>query len=258
MNKLFGATINKGQKYGISVKDSPNYIRKVVNFSKKNFVDFGNFSSYNQLSDKIQKCVKMKDFTMILGGDHSISIYTISALKKIQPNLKVLWIDAHADCNTRETSPSGNLHGMSVAHLLGNQESEFKCLKPNEIFYIGIRDLDPGETKYLEKEKIKCFPMEHFKNKNLQKAITEILDSIGDDDPIHISLDIDVCDPKIAPGTGVPVNDGINYDEICCLIDMITKYKKVSSFEIVEYFPEFDQENKTLSLIEKIISYINI
>ena len=255
MNKLFGATINKGQKYGKSVKDGADEIRDIVDFNKKNFIDFGNFTSYNQLHNHISKCVKPKDFTMILGGDHSISIYTVSALKKVNSDLKVLWIDAHADCNNKKTSPSGNLHGMSMAHLLGYQESNYKCLSPKDITYIGIRDLDPGEVEYIDNKDIKCFPIEHFKNNNLKKCVADILQHI-DDCPIHISLDIDVCDPSIAPGTGVPVENGLNKEEICCLIDMIKKTKNVKSLEIVEYFPEFDKNKKTLSLIRDIMSYV--
>jgi len=252
MIKLFGAAINQGQTYGKSVSLAPKIIRSYLNLKKNKYIDYNDHNDYNKLSHTISDNVKSTDFSMIFGGDHSISVSTISSIKKIHSNLKVLWIDAHGDLNNMEESPSGNMHGMPMAFLLGREKSKYECLTPNDIAYIGVRDLDPLEKKYIIEKKIKCIPMPEYIDSPKRK-IYDSLNSFLGSSPVHISLDIDSCDSNIAMGTGVPVPNGFSSGEICSLVKNIFNNTNVVSMELVEYFSEFDKNNETLDLIRKIM-----
>lgn len=252
MIRLFGGAINKGQVYGKSVKLAPQVIRNHLRLDKSKYIDHNDYEDYNDLSNAITKNVNKNDFSLIFGGDHSISIHTISSLKKIRSNMKVLWIDAHADCNNKKTSLSGNLHGMPLGYLLGREKSVYQSLSYDDVMYIGIRDVDPLENEYIKEKNIKSLTMKEY-NKTATEDIYYHISKYVGNNPLHISLDIDSCDSSITPGTGVPVPDGFNQTQICNLIKTLFDREYVVSMELVEYFPEFDKDNITLNLIKEIM-----
>jgi arginase len=155
---------------------------------------------------------------LLLGGDHSLAMGSISGVARHYQNLSVIWVDAHADINTSMTTLSGNLHGCPVAFLAGIESSvpEFawlkKCLDPRNIVYIGLRDVDPGERKILSDYNIKAYSMHEIDKWGIGKVMQMALDYLGNG-PIHLSFDIDALDPQYAPSTGTPVVGGLSFRE---------------------------------------------
>lgn len=190
---------------------------------------------------------------VVLGGDHSIAIGTIFGVLRHKKNLGVIWFDAHGDINTPETSPSGNIHGMPVAVLLGiGHESltsiggEGPFLKRENIVYVGSRDLDAGERKAMKEQGIKVFTMYEIDDLGIKKVMEEAIKIAGDGtDGIHVSFDLDAMDPEVAPGTGTKVPGGMGYRETHYALEMIAKSEKLVSVEFVEVNPLLDTENST-------------
>jgi len=180
------------------------------------------------LSDLVYNAAKRNDFNLILGGDHGLATGSISGMLREYPDLKVVWIDAHGDCNTPETSPSGNYHGMPVAHLLGWMEKgdvrgfdwldPVPVLKGENIVYIGLRDVDKEEKALLKKHKIKCYsPYDIQLKGGMCNVMTETLAYLKADgdlkNPIHCSWDVDGCDPEFMSGTGTAARCGLTLRE---------------------------------------------
>ncbi|KAG6877728.1 hypothetical protein C0993_004545 [Termitomyces sp. T159_Od127] len=153
------------------------------------------------------------ELTVTLGGDHSLALGTVSGTLSAHPEACLIWIDAHADINTVETTDSGNIHGMPVSFLLGigNQVSEFSWVKPllkaDRLVYIGLRDVDAGEKRILREKNIKAFSMHEVDKYGIGKVVEMALDHVNPnrDRPIHLSFDVDALDPSVAPSTGTPV-----------------------------------------------------
>eukprot|EP01039_Chlorochromonas_danica_P004371 gene4371-4792_t len=189
------------------------------------------------------------NFPLILGGDHCISIGTISAIKNANPKTKVVWVDAHGDINTPSTTHSGNMHGMPVSFLLGlvknsNTLPGFSwfspCLQPSEIVYIGLRDLDDQEKFFIKDLKIKAFTMYDVDRLGIGKVMEQTLDYIGDHD-VHLSYDIDAIDPFFAPHTGTAVTGGLTYREGNYICEALFESQRLSSMELVEVDPSLHQ-----------------
>ncbi|MDO5037875.1 MAG: arginase [Tissierellia bacterium] len=194
------------------------------------------------------------DFPLILGGDHSVAIGSIKAILRHYPNLGVLWFDAHGDVNTDETTPSGNIHGMPVATLMGlgaqvlldiGQEGD-PLLKKENIVYIGSRDLDPGERSMIKKLGIKTYTMHDVDYRGISAVMEEALAYLLEKtDHLHLSFDMDVLDPEVAPGTGTKVPGGMAYREAHLALELLAQTGKLVSAEFVEVNPALDMENKT-------------
>lgn len=195
-----------------------------------------------------ESCLNMhteERLSLIIGGDHSQSIGTISALLNKNPDLGIIWIDAHGDINTPETSLTGQLHGMPLAVLLGlTKKDEFPefsfawgCLKPEQLVYLGVRDLDLGEAEIIEKLKIPVYTNDDISNNGLPLILEKALDHLSGRE-IHVSFDIDAVDPKLAPSTGVPVDDGLTLADIIYLGQRLADTNRVQSIEIVELNPD--------------------
>ncbi len=200
------------------------------------------------------KCVEMDDFAIYLGGDHSISIGSIAAAAQPGP-IGVIWIDAHGDINTFDTSPSGNIHGMPVAALTGAGDDVLvnigypgAKLRPSHIVQIGIRDLDPAERERLAHNGISVFTMRHLDELGMAAVARQALGKLRHLSRIHISLDMDSLDPAEAPGVGTPVPGGLSYREAHLLMEILGDSGQVRSLDIVEINPILDDRNKTAEL----------
>jgi len=175
------------------------------------------------VSETVAGHVQRGKLALTLGGDHSLAMGTISGTFSKYPNAVVVWVDAHADINTPETTESGNIHGMPISFLLGLQEpnevSPFSwvppVLKPNKIVYIGLRDVDAGEKKILKENDIKAFSMHEVDKYGIGKVVDMALGHVNPnrDLPIHLSFDVDALDPSVAPSTGTPVRGGLTFRE---------------------------------------------
>lgn len=194
------------------------------------------------------------DFAIFLGGDHSISLGTIAAAAETSKT-GVIWIDAHGDFNTPTSSPSGNIHGMPMAALVGkgnellvNVGYEGAKLHPSQIVQIGIRDLDPVERTELGNSGITVFTMRSIDELGTAAIAHQALDRLRHLDSIHISLDMDSLDPDEAPGVGTPVPGGLTYREAHLLMEILGDSGRVRSLDIVEINPILDDMNKTAEL----------
>lgn len=208
----------------------------------------------NKIYTLANKFMADGNFCIFLGGDHSISIGTIAAAAH-KGSVGVIWVDAHGDFNTHESSPSGNIHGMPVAALVGlGNESLINVgypgpkLSPSQIVQIGIRDLDLRERDQLLNCGISVFTMRHIDELGTATIARQALDRLRHMDHIHISLDMDSLDPDEAPGVGTPVPGGLTYREAHLLMEIFGDSQRVQSLDIVEINPILDDMNKTAEL----------
>ncbi len=204
------------------------------------------------LCDSVDEAMKEGRFPLVLGGDHSIAIGTISGVLQHKKNLGVIWFDAHGDINTDETSPSGNIHGMPVSVLLGMGHAKLTSiggdakLKAQNIVFIGCRDLDSGERKILKEHGITVFTMHEIDRYGMPTVIEKaIAIASNGTDGIHVSFDVDCMDPIHAVGTGTRVPGGMTYRESHFALEMIALTEKVVSAEFVEVNPIIDDRNQT-------------
>jgi arginase len=204
-------------------------------------------NSYARLFYQVQGVAGESDLKLILGGDHSISLSTIPALRSHFPRLKVIWVDAHGDVNTPLSSLSDNLHGMPVAALLGLFDVRgwqgwdwfTPSLEPSDIAYIGVRDLDVAERNVLNRLGIIHYGMKDIEEYGMGRVVEmalQNLDPLGRD-PIHLSFDIDSVDPQLAQATGVKVPDGLMLTDCLRLGHCLKETGRMVSCEIVEVNP---------------------
>ncbi|KIK98092.1 hypothetical protein PAXRUDRAFT_727358 [Paxillus rubicundulus Ve08.2h10] len=180
-----------------------------------------------------------------LGGDHSLAMGTISGTLNSYPEACVIWIDAHADINTLETTGSGNIHGMPVSFLLGLGEkiAEYSwvksALKPERLVYIGLRDIDAGEKRILKENNIKAFSMHEVDKYGIGKVVDMALDHVNPnrDLPIHLSFDVDALDPSVAPSTGTPVRGGLTFREGHYICEAIHETGLLVALDLMEVNP---------------------
>lgn len=204
------------------------------------------------LCDQVDQIMSEGRFPLVLGGDHSIAIGTISGVLQHKKNLGVIWFDAHGDINTDQTSPSGNIHGMPVSVLLGMGHPMLTAiggqskLSAKNIVYIGSRDLDAGERRLLKELGITVFTMHEIDKLGMPVVIEKAIAIASDGtDGIHVSFDVDCMDPVHAVGTGTRVPGGMTYRESHFALEMIALTEKVVSAEFVEVNPLIDVENQT-------------
>jgi len=212
--------------------------------------------------EAISQCWQDDEFGLFIGGDHSISIGTITAVAQ-RKNIGVLWVDAHTDMNTPETSPSGNIHGMSVAVLLGEGPKALldvggqTILQPEQIAMIGVRDVDIEEAMRVRQSGITVHTMREVDEYGIVAMAKRVLDQFADRDYIHVSFDLDSCDPRYAPGVGTPVMGGLSYREAHLLMELLADSGKVCSMDVVEVNPILDNRNRTAEIaVEMILSIL--
>lgn len=193
-----------------------------------------------------------------LGGDHSISMGTAASALDCRPNVGILWIDAHGDINTPDTTPSGNVHGMVVASLMGLCPPALTIgsarLRPDQIVYIGVRDLDDGERQRLREDNIRVFTMREIDEMGMATVGREALAVLGGADVLHVSWDMDSLDPQVVSGVGTPVPGGLTYREAHLLAEMLHDDGRVRSLDVVEINPTLDRENQTAHLAVEIVA----
>jgi arginase len=196
---------------------------------------------------------------ILLGGDHSLGIGSISAVarhcRETGRKLRVLWLDAHADFNTSELSPSGNIHGMPVACLCGFGPRELTTLggaspaiQPQWIRQIGIRSVDAGEKRFVHEHGLEVFDMRFIDEMGVRATMELALDGIDADTHLHVSFDVDFLDPEIAPGVGTTVPGGPSYREAQLVMEMIADLGRLGSLDIMELNPALDVRNRTATL----------
>lgn len=199
---------------------------------------------------------------LILGGDHSLSIGTLAALAQTWKNPGVLWVDAHGDFNTPQTTPSGNIHGMALAVSTGRGAPQLlkifrseRFIDPTKIALIGVRTLDPGERVLLKESGVNVFTMADIDRRGLQKILEEALSRISlETDALHVSFDMDALDPDVAPGVGTPVSGGLSYREAHLVMETVAESKLLRSLEVVEVNPILDEHNRTARLAVELIA----
>ena len=208
------------------------------------------------LGKQVYDHAKEGRFVLTLGGDHSIAIGTISGTAKairerLGREMAVIWVDAHADINTPETSDSGNIHGMPVAFLTGlasdKPDAPFGWLKDEhrvsvkKLVYIGLRDVDRGEKKILRENGIKAFSMHDIDRHGIGKVMDMALGWIGSDTPIHLSFDIDALDPRFAPSTGTAVRGGLTLREGDFIAECVHETGSLVALDLVEVNPSLEE-----------------
>ncbi len=224
-----------------------------------------NLGELNKFNEKLYKAVQLTKkegiFPITVGGDHSIAISSALASIEHENSLGIIWIDTHPDFNTFETTTTGNIHGMPLATITGNNKTKLtkfhngNFYKNENTVIIGARDIDPLEKENLEKANIKIFSTNDVKTKNIEKIIDEAVSiALLNTNGLHISFDIDVIDPVIAPGISVGFKNGISKKNVEEILSALLKYKdKIKSFDIVEFNPKNDIESKTELITKDIL-----
>jgi arginase len=200
---------------------------------------------------------------LVLGGDHAVALGTLGGLRAAagEPG-GVLWIDAHGDLNTPETSPSGNVHGMPLAAALGraaewfaHPELPLPAVDPSRVVLLGTRTLDDAERAFLREADVRAFTMSDIDRIGIERAMREALDRVAGPGFVHVSIDLDALDPEVAPGVGTPVRGGLTYREAHLACELIAESQLAGSFEVVEVNPILDRENTTaLTAVELVAS----
>ncbi len=212
-----------------------------------------------ELSALVTAALEAGEFPLILGGDHSIALGSISGVARVHKDVSVIWVDAHGDFNTEETTPSGNIHGMVLAALAGLGQSQLvnfggwtPKIDASKLVIVGARALDPGEQALLRKHHIHVFTMSEIDEQGMHRVMQQALE-ITNDSPIHLSLDLDALDPQEAPGVGTPVRGGLSYREAHLVMEHICDSGRLVSMDVVEVNPLLDHKNETALLAVELI-----
>jgi arginase len=206
-------------------------------------------------------------FPLVLGGDHSIAVGSCSGVSNFfraeSKSVGYLWLDAHGDMNTPESSPSGNIHGMPLAAIIGYGPPELvemfgykPKVEPRNVCLVGVRDLDPKERRLIKESGVHVFTMRDIDERGMRDVMSEALRFVTDDtDGVAVSLDLDFIDPDDAPGVGTPVRGGATYREAHLAMEMIADSEAMVSLEVVEINPVIDTHNQTALLgVEMVLS----
>lgn len=241
------------------IKQSENFSNKKLKY-KNTIVDV-----CSRLADKVYHSIKEGYRPVTIGGDHSIALGSLAGVSKAKgKNIGVVWIDAHGDMNTDSTTITGNIHGMPLAAALGYGNKDLvNCyfdghkVKAENVVLLGIRDLDPLEAQFIKELNIKVITSKDIEKKGIKNALDEIKEYLKVDE-IHISFDLDVISPDFAPGVSTPVEDGIDLEDVYKIFSFLLKEYYVSSIDIVEFNPLYDQEGLTASYVNDLVEYIKM
>jgi len=209
------------------------------------------------VSETVATHARNGQFVLTIGGDHSIAMGTISGTTAIYPDLCVVWVDAHADINTPDTTQSGNLHGCPLSFLLGlaGDVESYDWLKPcldfKNLVYIGLRDVDEGEKRILKQHNIKAFSMYEVDKYGIGKVVDMALDHVNPnrDRPIHLSFDVDALDPSVAPSTGTPVRGGLTFREGHYICEALAETGLLVALDLMEVNPMLGDEQSLMETV---------
>ena len=217
-----------------------------------------------RLSHEVAEAVDAGEFPLVLGGDHSIAIGTAGGVSRDE-STGVIWFDAHGDFNTTTTTPSGNVHGMSLAAILGKGEFAETDWAPapnvpeENVALIGLRSVDEGERRNIRDSDVAAYTMTDIDDRGVTEVVEEAIDVATDGtDGVHVSLDLDWLDPTEAPGVGTPERGGVSYREAHASMELIAKHLSqpgiLRSFELVEVNPILDRHNQTAELAVELVT----
>jgi arginase len=214
----------------------------------------------NALSLRVEEALGGGFVPIVLGGDHSVAVGTVSGaghhFRARGESIGLIWLDAHADMNTPDTSPSGNIHGMPLACILGMGSAELTDLRgyrpkvdPRNTVIVGLRDVDQLEKPHVRDSGVRAFTMRDIDERGMRNVMDEAMRIASDGvRGFHLSLDMDFVDPAHAPGVGTPVRGGATYREAHLAMEMICDSRRMVSMEIVEVNPVIDERNRTAEL----------
>jgi arginase len=212
-----------------------------------------------ELATVVADIVRSGATPVVLGGDHSIGMGTLAGLARAGHRVGVIWIDAHGDINTPDTTPSGNVHGMPFAVALGIAEDPFPdtlrgTTDGTNSVLLAIRDIDPGEKDNIRRAGVTAITMADIDRVGMARAMENAIAVASKGDGIHLSLDMDAIDPDEAPGVGTPVRGGLTYREAQLAMEMLAATGKLRSIEVCEVNPILDRENRTATLAVELIA----
>jgi arginase len=207
----------------------------------------------------VARAVQEDYLPLVLGGDHSVALGALGGMARARGPGGVLWLDAHGDLNRPETTPTGNVHGMPLAAALGLAGPEFESdgyplPAVDRVALVGVRSLDPGERDLLAELDACVFTMSDLDRMGVETAMRQALEHVAGDNFVHVSLDMDVLDPDVAPGVGTPVRGGLSYREAHLAMELVAEAGVLSSLEVVEVNPILDRENETAELAVELVA----
>ncbi|HCY6215600.1 TPA: arginase [Staphylococcus aureus] len=254
----YAGLISRLKQLDLDVYDKGDIKVPAVNIEKfhseqKGLRNYDEIIDVNQkLNKEVSASIENNRFPLVLGGDHSIAVGSVSAISKHYNNLGVIWYDAHGDLNIPEESPSGNIHGMPLRILTGEGPKELlelnsNVIKPENIVLIGMRDLDKGERQFIKDHNIKTFTVSDIDKLGIKEVIENTIEYLKSRnvDGVHLSLDVDALDPLETPGTGTRVLGGLSYRESHFALELLHQSHLISSMDLVEVNPLIDSNNYT-------------
>ncbi len=212
----------------------------------------------SNLAHMVYCSLRADSFPLVIGGDHSLGLGSVAGGSRYFKEMAVIWVDAHGDINNSNTSPSGNIHGMPLAASMGVGDNSLTDLyydgqkvKPENVYILGARDLDPGEIDLAEELKLNLYTMETVRNIGLEVLLNEIILKVKSSnvDGVHLSFDIDALDRELVPGTGTRVSEGFSMEEGKLILKDFLSSDTVTSMDFVELNPALDDENESTAKI---------
>jgi arginase len=214
-----------------------------------------------RVADLVARAAEDGHLPLVLGGDHSVALGSVAGLARTRGQGGVLWLDAHGDLNSPDSSPSGNVHGMVLAALLGRAGPRFEgdgwglpAVAESRVALVGVRSLDEGERELLGGLDARVFTMSDVDRLGVERAVREALGHVAGAAFVHVSLDMDVVDPDVAPGVGTPVRGGLSYREAHLALELVAESGLLSSLDVVEVNPILDRENETGKLAVELVA----
>jgi arginase len=214
-----------------------------------------------EVADRAEAMLSEGLFPIFLGGDHSISIGTVSGIARSSGRTGVIWLDAHADFNLPQTSPSGNIHGMPLSALTGRGHpdlvgigGEGASVRTEDVVILGLRSVDLKERALILETGIRVYTMKEIDAYGIARVVRRALGDLSHLERVHLSFDLDVVDPDVAPGVGTPVRGGLSYREAHLVMELINEAGLVTSLDVVEVNPILDYSNETAELAVELVA----
>ena len=253
------------EKLGVRVADEGNVISPVVETAEMGDEQARYLTQIldlcARLAQLVEAAARRGAMPLVLGGDHSVALGSLSGMARARGPGGVVWVDAHGDLNTPETSPTGNVHGMVLAAALGMAGEAFRpdgwaipAVEPEKVALVGVRSLDEGERELLGRIDAKVFTMSDVDRIGIEPCMREALAHASGAAFLHVSLDMDVVDPDYAPGVGTPVRGGLSYREAHLAMETVAAYGRTDSMDVVEVNPILDRENATGQLAVELVA----